>query len=195
MATPLKLEIGRTYAITDANDCQIVGGSGRVLCEHKGGNTQSSFVASEISATASSDTAAITATFNSAPAFNGNGGGKQPASPEVKELIYGEPATLEDGRVYHIGAPPDDGFDLQQLTVAPNATARIWVDGGTGGVIFPPDWVWSDSSKFQLPAGSAGGVGDFVDGETYLITVCRYKYGDKDFVLAHRALTIKPATA
>lgn len=141
------------------------------------------------------DGCVISGPFAKAPAGNGNGGGELPASPEVTELVDYTAATLEDGRVYHIGVAPDGGFNMTGLNVAPNATARIWVDAGTGGVVFPDEWVWSDSSEFQLPAGYAGGVGDFVDGETYLITVCRYKYGERDFVLAHRALTIKPAQA
>lgn len=133
--------------------------------------------------------------FNSAPAGNGNGGGAQPASPAVTELLPETPAVLEDGRVYHIAGAPDGGFNMTTLEVAPNATARIWVDAATGNVVFPPAWVWSDTSEFQLPAGTAGGVGDFVDGDTYLVTVCRYSHGGKDFILAHRALTIKTATA
>lgn len=191
----LPTKIGVTYVVTDVADCTVTDSNGVVLCEHSGGSEQSQFTATTMSVSIDSTTASVRETFNHAPAGNVNGGGSQPASPKVTELIYGEPATLEDGRVYHVVAPPDDGFDLQELTVAPNATARIWVDGGTGCVIFPPDWVWSDSSEFQLPAGTAGGVGDFVDGETYLITVCRYKYDGKDFTLAHRALTIKPAQA
>lgn len=133
--------------------------------------------------------------FNSAPAGNGNGGGEQPASPEVFPLSYD--STLADGRVYHAAATGQGVLDLNALSVEPNATARIWLDYGGGPVNFPSSWVWSDSADFQLPAEGEEpqGVGDFTPGETYLITVCRYKYAAKDFVLAHRALTIKPATA
>lgn len=197
MIDPISVSVGRTYAVTDAADCTVTDESGRVLCEHKAGSSQSYFTATTQTVTVTSATVHVTEVFNGAPAQNGSGGGDVPESPTVTELVNGAADSLADGRVYHIDPAPDGGFDFSALTVAPNATARIWLDAGTGPVVFPEAWVWSDSDTFQLPAEGEEpqGVGDFVEGETYLLTVCRYKYGAKDFTIANRAVTVQPATA
>lgn len=150
------------------------------------------FVAGTASIRLSSADYLLTGPFEGAPAGNGNGGGEQPASPEVIVLEDGSSVELADGRVYF--APPT-APNLSALSVAPNATVQIWLAYYGDDVVFPEDWVWSDTSEFQLPAGSAGGVGDFVVGEKYLITVHKNTLTGIDFTIAHRAITVKPATA
>lgn len=182
---------GRIYTVTSETGCTVTDTATGKLLQTCPPGVQTSFAAVGPAVIISDDSALFAGPFDLAPGGLPANGGSQPASPAVTELQPAAPATLADARVYHITA----GGDYRALTAAPNATAQIWVDYAGGDLIFPDPWAWSDSDTYQLPAGESGAVGDFTPGETYLITVHRYAYGAKDFTIAHRALTIQPATA
>lgn len=108
MIDPISVSVGRTYAVTDAADCTVTDESGRVLCEHKAGSSQSYFTATTQTVTVTSATVHVTEVFNGAPAQNGSGGGI--LTPEQERALE----SVTDGSTVEVLPDSPDTYTLKQ---------------------------------------------------------------------------------